>query len=109
MGSTIDIDEHAIGNQAVVSALKQLDKHQVATLDKIDGLGKQIELVMTAFPGKDFEGHRRYHETMIEMLAERRRLRQAVQEKTISGLVWAGIVGVGVAVVHEVQKIFGGG
>lgn len=51
-----------------------------------------------AFPGGDHIGHCRYHTLMIEEIEERRRLRRAVQEKTISGLVWAGVLAVGVAV-----------
>ncbi|HEX5130243.1 MAG TPA: hypothetical protein VFV90_10880 [Usitatibacter sp.] len=46
-----------------------------------------------AFPGGDHVGHCRYHELMIEDIAARKRLRQAVVEKTIGGLVWAMIVG----------------
>lgn len=49
-------------------------------------------LTSSAFPAGDIEGHRRYHEVMIETLAERRRLRIAIQEKTISALVWIVIV-----------------
>ena len=45
-----------------------------------------------AFPGGDSEGHRRYHEAIIENTAEKRRLRIAIQEKTISGVIWAGVV-----------------
>lgn len=50
-----------------------------------------------AFPGGDHVGHCRYHTLMIEHLEERRKLRIAVQEKTISGLLWAAIVGLGIA------------
>lgn len=60
-----------------------------------------------AFPGGDFEGHRRYHETMQEVLEEKRKLRVAVQEKTISALVWSGIVGLGFALWHEFCRIIG--
>jgi hypothetical protein len=42
---------------------------------------------------------------MIETLAERKRLRLAIQEKTISGLVWAGLVALGFAVFHEIQTV----
>lgn len=100
------IDESAIGNIAVVRALRQMDKHQLETVEKIDSLGKDInkklDIISSAFPSSDFEGHRRYHETVIELLAERRRLRIAIQEKTISGLIWVGIVGMGTAVWHGV-------
>lgn len=48
-----------------------------------------------AFAGNDLDGHRRYHEAVIERTAELRRLRVAIQEKTISGLVWVVILWLG--------------
>lgn len=51
-----------------------------------------------AFPGGDHVGHCRYHALMIEDIDSRKRLRQAVIEKTISGLVWALVVAAGIAV-----------
>lgn len=103
----LEFDEKEIGNPAVVTVLRSIDKHQIETNEKLDSMGKKIDTVIAAFPNGDFEGHRRYHETMIEMLTERRRLRQAIQEKTISGLIWAGLVGIGVAVWHEIASLLG--
>lgn len=66
-----------------------------------------------AFAAGDHIGHRRYHELLIERNAELRRLRQAIIEKTISGLVWSFIVGVGAAlwfaVIAYVKSIKGAG
>lgn len=50
-----------------------------------------------AFPGGDHIGHCRYHTLMIEDIDSRKRLRQAVIEKTISGLVWGAVVAIGIA------------
>ena len=50
-----------------------------------------------AFPGGDHVGHCRYHTLMIEDIDSRKRLRHAVMEKTISGLVWAIVVAAGIA------------
>lgn len=64
-----------------------------------------------AFPGGDHVGHCRYHELMIEDITAKKRLRQAVLEKTVAGLVWALIVGFAIAswewFVHMVRKILG--
>ncbi len=60
------------------------------------------DLAATAFPGGDIEGHRRYHQVMIERNLEIRRLRVAIQEKTISGLIWAFIVFLGLCVFSYV-------
>lgn len=50
-----------------------------------------------AFPGGDHVGHCRYHTLMIEEIDSRKKLTQAVKEKTISGLVWAVVVAAGLA------------
>ena len=60
--------------------------------------GECIKELFKAFPHSDIEGHRRYHETQIEILEEKRRLRSAIQEKTISGLIWSAIVGISIIV-----------
>lgn len=102
----IDIDETAIGNSAMIKVLRHIDER----LTSIEG---SLSTIYKAFPNgddgrPDIEGHCRYHKTMIEMLEERRRLRKAIQEKTISGLVWAVLVGIGIAVWHEIQTIIAG-
>ena len=84
-------------------------KEIVVRLDKMEAANKQaredITVLKGAFPDGDVEGHKRYHQTMIQMLEEKRQLRQAVKEKTISGLVWLAIVGIGTAVWHELQSV----
>lgn len=60
------------------------------------------DLSSTAFPGGDVEGHRRYHELMIERNMELRRLRIAIQEKTLSGLVWVLIIFLGLCVLSYI-------
>lgn len=60
-----------------------------------------------AFPGGDHIGHCRYHQLMIESIEEKKRLRAAVLEKTIGGLVWATICATGLAlwkwIVNQVR------
>lgn len=104
----LQFDEHQIGDKAVVQVLKQIDEHATQTNARLSSMEDKLDKLSTAFPGQDFDGHKRYHETIIEMLAERRRLRQAIQEKTISGLVWMMIVGVGLAVWHELAGFIQG-
>lgn len=57
----------------------------------------------SAFPNGDIAGHCRYHEIQMERLEETRRLRVAIQEKTISGLIWATILAGGTALWHAVK------
>jgi len=62
-----------------------------------DRVGELERKFLEAFPNGDWAGHRRYHEIQIELLLERRTLRAAVTEKTISGLIWAALVALGLA------------
>lgn len=74
------------------------------TLDgRVSTLEYRVASIEKAFPGGDIDGHRRYHELMIERTSEVRRLRVAIQEKTISGLLWALIIGIGLAVWSYVK------
>lgn len=106
--NAFNIEEHKINSPAVVHVLKQIDKHAVETNERLSSLETTLESVSKAFPNNDLEGHKRYHAMMIEVLAEKRRLRQAIQEKTISGLVWACMVGLGLAVWHEFVNLIHG-
>lgn len=104
----LHLDEGIIVDKAVPHVLKQLDQHVIQTNKRLAAIEEKLDGVAGAFPGSDFDGHRRYHETIVEMLAERRRLRQAIQEKTISGLVWMMIVGIGLAVWNQILNLIHG-
>lgn len=73
-------------------------------LERLEAVETEVKVLRTAFPTGDVDGHRRYHELMIEEIEEKRRLRRAVVEKSISGLVWAGMVGIGVALWHYLKQ-----
>ena len=72
---------------------------------KVDNM---LDKMRSAFPNGDIEGHRRYHELKIEELAERRRLRVAIQEKTISSLLWSGIILIAAAIANYLGFNVGG-
>ena len=78
------------------------NQHSIMTrLEMIDAANakqlQDIAKLKSAFPGEDAEGHRRYHETMIALVDERRKLRMAIVEKTVVGCVWVAIAFVAVA------------
>lgn len=58
-----------------------------------------------AFPGGDHIGHCRYHTLMIEEIEAKKKLRQAVMEKTIAGLVWGALVGLGILVWQYLKSM----
>ena len=97
--------EEQIGDKAVLHVLKQIDEHAVQTNERLGSMESKLDKLVDAFPSGDFEGHRRYHQTMIAMLEEKRRLRIAIQEKTISGLIWAVVVFLGASVWGKLSAI----
>ena len=69
---------------------------------------QKIDHLVSAFPAGDMDGHRRYHELQIARVEEIRRLRVAIQEKTIAGLVWAGMLWLGTIALHNIQDYLKG-
>lgn len=65
-----------------------------------------LQRLTSAFPDGDTEGHRRYHEQMIERTAEIRRLRIAIAEKTWSGLIFAAILGIATLIWNGIMQRF---
>jgi len=65
-------------------------------------IGKEIDDMRAEFkkavPGGDFDGHRRYHDLVIERETQRIKLRQAIIEKTLTGLVWMGLCAIGLSI-----------
>lgn len=89
-----------LGGEELVNLITEIRDGQATIVDRLDKMDERhkksdeaVESLRAAFPTGDTDGHRRYHQTMIEMLAEKRRLRVAIQEKTISALIWSLIVG----------------
>lgn len=75
---------------------------RIERLEKLtDEMGRKInetrDRLIGAFPAGDLEGHRHYHEMMMEAGRDRKKLITAVKEKTVAGLVWALMLGVGIA------------
>lgn len=97
----LDFDESQIGNSAIVHVLKQLDEHALGTNNRLSSIETKMEVIVSAFPANDFEGHRRYHQALIDVLEAKRAFYRSVKEKTLTGLIWAAIVWIGLAAWHE--------
>ena len=61
---------------------------------KIAELHKKID---SGFPDGDLVEHRKVHENYIKQVAERAALWKSVREKTVTGIVWAGLMLIGSA------------
>lgn len=86
---------------------------QVLTDERLDSLERRMDGVerwqKDAVPNGDHVGHSRYHTLMIEQFEERRKMRRAIQEKTIAGLVWGFLVFVGLAAWAYIKSQIGKG
>lgn len=89
---------------AMIDAQNKIVGRLEAIENRVDAVEEKQADFASAFPNYDVEGHRRYHQIMIEKIEETRRLRVAILEKTISGLVWAGLVFVGLAAWHYIKS-----
>lgn len=98
-------DHHGFG--PVLNDIRSTQRETLRRLDAVEkqqeSISKILEKIMSAFPDGDVEGHRRYHRLMIERTEEVRRLRAAIQEKTISGLLWSLMVFIGVTIWHYLK------
>lgn len=103
----LEFDESKIENPVMIQVLKQIDKHALETSQRLSSIETKIEIIGGAFPAGDFEGHRRYHQSLIEVLEERRALYRSIREKTLIGILWAAIVWIGIAVWHEIGAALG--
>lgn len=67
--------------------------------DHMKGEDHLLKEFKNAFPDGDPQGHRAYHDAVIKELERKARFRDAVIEKSLAGLVWMGLVGIGTAVL----------
>lgn len=72
-------------------------RDEAMTDERLEVLERRMDAVEKAFPNEDAVSHRRYHEELIEQGKDRRELIRAVRDKTVAGLVWALMLGIGIA------------
>ena len=76
----------------LADSINLLVENAEASETRMEKAEMSIEKLYKAYPSGDVDGHRRYHELIIENTEEKRRLRLAIKEKTYAGLAWAAIV-----------------
>lgn len=80
MESLDDIPENLRAHHALI--IKHIDERFCALDEKLK----------TGFPYGDLVEHRKVHEQYIKDAAERSALWKSVREKTITGIIWAGLI-----------------
>lgn len=73
-----------------------------AMAEDIHAIKADMARFMKAFPNDDIDGHREYHKIMIERNRNMRDLTLEIRKKTVVGVLWMLLAGVGIAVWHEI-------
>jgi hypothetical protein len=97
--SAVDSLRDEIGQRHIenTSTLEELDAKVNVVIDRVDDLHK-------AFPGGDWEGHRRYHETLIEKAEARTKFYEDLRAELAKKGMWALIVLFGLALWQYVKS-----
>lgn len=69
-------------NDEIIAAIFETRDTQATILGKLNSLYE-------AFPGGDVDGHRRYHQLLIDNQQEMRKLVLAIKEKFLVALLWS--------------------
>lgn len=86
----------------------RLDEHAKTETDQLNARFDKLEaLLKSGFPGGDPDEHRRYHDEVIDFMRERRGLWRAIREKTLTALLWSGLLTLGSAVYHYIKTKLG--
>lgn len=91
-------------DEMLLKTIKSMKEDHKILLDKLDTANRILSKLEKGFPDGDIEGHRRFHQTQIQIVEEKRKLRQAIKEKTLSSLIWMLIVGLGVLLYNELTN-----
>lgn len=85
-----------LGGAALAQVLTELRDAQRRMIEVVEGLKSRdaddraaIDKIMAGFPANDFDGHRRYHESVIEW----RELRNKIARECLSKIAQATIFG----------------
>ncbi|MGY6273879.1 hypothetical protein ACXIUT_29815 [Achromobacter denitrificans] len=94
--------------KAILTALRDMQMQFQRDSDaKHDATQKEMlalsGAVKTAFPGVDFDGHRRYHELLISREEQRQLIRREVITHLLKGSTWAAIVGLLLMVLRHAK------
>jgi len=67
----------------------------------------RLDVLIKAFSNDDPRGHREYHDALIAAAQQRVKIRQAVIEKSLTGLIWVGVVWVAYAIWQAFRHALG--
>lgn len=95
-------DEVAAAILAIKDDLDQRHSENITRAEvtdkKVDEAIRRIDDLHKAFPGGDWEGHRRYHEAMIKRVEARSKLYEDLRSELAKKGLWALILTLGAAI-----------
>ena len=74
-------------------------------LKRLDDIEAEQAIFRSAFPADDVEGHRRYHQDVIDAKVDNRKFKRTIIERTVSALIWCLIIWIGTMVWHEFARV----
>jgi len=109
------VEAKKLGGDSLVHVIEEIRDTQRQKVQDIQEVNKRVDehhdeitQLKNAFPSTDIEGHRRYHQLIIDNTEAKRALATAIKEKTISGLIWGFIVWLASEAWTHLPKIWGG-
>lgn len=66
-----------------------MNSEEKELIERVEALEERVGEVEKGFPNKDYAGHARYHQAVIDEFLERKKLKAAVIEQIVKGSVWA--------------------
>jgi len=76
------------------AVLDEMARNLQFVREQVADLHRKTDEVLKGFPAGDPDGHRRYHEEVMQQMAERRRLRQELLTHLLKAASWPALVGV---------------
>lgn len=73
---------------------QQMAGEHTENVKRLDKMDERMARMEAGFPGGDPDGHRRYHEMMIEEMEDKKKLRRELMAHVIKSSTWAALGGV---------------
>ena len=86
----------------IKAAIEHIKETTEATMQE-DLAKLKTEILKEAFPDADATGHKRYHESEMEVAKERKALFKEIRSKAVTGVIWL-MLGLGMTALWQYFK-----
>ena len=85
-----------------------LDEHNKQEAERLERSFNELKsILISAFPDDDPKKHRDYHEDVMQYMKDNREMWKSIREKTLAGLIWAGVAALGAAIWQVIKTKLG--